>query len=201
MTCSRTPCGRDAVARGFCSKHYQQARKSGELLPDKQPRGLSLADRFSTHFVQGAPDECWEWQSPLQDGYGHFKRKRAGSFVSDAAHRVALELHLGRELIGWALHDCDNRACVNPAHLYEGDALLNSQDAVARQRYRTGPLPGRDTAVGVRTGNAKLTDASVLDIRSRYAEGSVSQQELADEYGVHQTKISAVVRRKTWKHI
>lgn len=197
--CEREACGRPAVARGLCSRDYQRAKKAGMVLV--QPRGLSVGERFKTHFAQGAPDECWEWQGPLQGGYGHFKRKRGGSFVNDAAHRVALELHLGRELSGWALHECDNRACVNPAHLYEGDGLLNSQDAISRDRYHKGPLPGRKTAVGERSGQAKLTDSAVLEIRRRYAEGSVSQQQLADEFGVHQSKISDVVRRRTWKHI
>jgi predicted transcriptional regulator len=41
----------------------------------------------------------------------------------------------------------------------------------------------------------------VRDIRNRYAAGGVSQQKLADEYGVNQTKISDVVCGRTWKHV
>jgi predicted transcriptional regulator len=56
-------------------------------------------------------------------------------------------------------------------------------------------------ARGEQAGLAKLTDDAVREIRRRYAEGGISQQQLANEYSVHQTKISAVVTRKTWRHV
>jgi hypothetical protein len=52
-----------------------------------------------------------------------------------------------------------------------------------------------------RHGLAKLNDEAVADIRRRYAAGGISQAKLAEEYGVGQTKISAVVNRRTWRHI
>jgi predicted transcriptional regulator len=41
----------------------------------------------------------------------------------------------------------------------------------------------------------------VLEIRSRYAAGGISQAALAREYGVSQPKINYVVNRKTWRHV
>jgi hypothetical protein len=46
-----------------------------------------------------------------------------------------------------------------------------------------------------------LTDDAVRSIRERYAAGGVSQYALAQEYGVTQTNISHVIRRKSWKHV
>lgn len=47
---------------------------------------------------------------------------------------------------------------------------------------------------------ALITDQQVREIRRLYAEG-VSQQELAKRFGPTQTAISAIVRRKSWKHV
>lgn len=43
----------------------------------------------------------------------------------------------------------------------------------------------------------KLTDAQVAEIRARYLQGGVRQQDLASDYGVSQTQISLLVRYKS----
>jgi hypothetical protein len=77
----------------------------------------------------------------------------------------------------------ENLAWVTPAE--------NMQHAID-----TGLLRGLP---GSANGRAKLTDDQVALIRNRYAAGGVSQQALADEYGVHQTAIGFVVRGAHWK--
>ncbi len=47
---------------------------------------------------------------------------------------------------------------------------------------------------------AKLTECDVRAIRSRYANGE-KQPSLARAYGMEQTTISSIVRRKSWKHV
>lgn len=54
-------------------------------------------------------------------------------------------------------------------------------------------------AAGEGNGNSRLTWDIVRAIRSRYAAGGVSQQSLANEYGIHQTAVSSVIRRETWR--
>lgn len=54
---------------------------------------------------------------------------------------------------------------------------------------------------GERHGRSKLTESQVREIRMRYANGGVTQQRLADEFGVYQTKISAAIRHQTWAHV
>lgn len=46
---------------------------------------------------------------------------------------------------------------------------------------------------------AKLTEQQVRDIRRRWPQES--QHALADEFGVTNTNISCIVRRKTWRHL
>ena len=59
------------------------------------------------------------------------------------------------------------------------------------------PLPRR-LRTGEANGRAKLTKDDAANIRRRYLAGGVSQRQLAKEYGVHQTVISAIVRNKIW---
>lgn len=54
---------------------------------------------------------------------------------------------------------------------------------------------------GDQIGTAKLTDYIVLEIRQRYAGGSMSQNALAEMYGVSQATIYNVVRLKRWQHV
>lgn len=48
---------------------------------------------------------------------------------------------------------------------------------------------------------AKMTEQTVLEIRRLYETGEFSQQSLADKFGINQTNVSQIVRRKTWTHI
>lgn len=56
------------------------------------------------------------------------------------------------------------------------------------------------SAKGTKNNKAKLDDSDVRAIRKMYGEGA-TQVELASIYGVYQTTISLIVRRKGWKHI
>ena len=57
-----------------------------------------------------------------------------------------------------------------------------------RRRIRAGHAPDLNYR--------RLTDTEVAEIRRRYAAGGVSARQLADEYGVGQTTVSAHLRRE-----
>ena len=107
------------------------------------------------------------------------------------AHRVALSLRLGRDLLTkeHALHSCDNTRCCNPAHLYPGDHAQNMRDTATRQR--------RIGLKGASNPQAKLKEADVLTIRA--ADRTLTQ--LATQFGVDPSLISLIRLRKIWKHV
>lgn len=104
----------------------------------------STAARFWSKVDRSAgPDGCWPYRGALVRGYGRFvlswDRPGNGARVKIVrAHRYAFRLARGRDpLPGLDLcHRCDNRACCNPAHLWEGTRRDNMQDASRKGRLR-----------------------------------------------------------------
>ena len=146
------------------------------------PRYSKTIDQ-AAFWKQAGPPGCWEWQGARdRDGYGQTRvgQKRI------KAHRRAWEIAHGAPPSGlYVLHRCDNTACVRPDHLYLGTALDNGIDRRARQR------PHRR--------NYRLSRADANDIRTRYATKTVSQRQLAEEYGVDQTSISRITLGKSYR--
>lgn len=90
----------------------------------------SVNDRFWSKVDKSG--DCWEWTaSRFSNGYGQFT---FGGYPI-GAHRVAFEETKGLIPTGLVvMHSCDNRGCVNPAHLSLGTPLDNALDKVAKGR-------------------------------------------------------------------
>lgn len=187
-------CKRKYKARGFCEKHYRRNLSNGLLIPE-QIRGDHEA-RFWQKVEK--TDGCWLWRASFRgDGYGqlNIRRRMVG------AHRYSYELANGPipERDGYhglcVCHTCDNRACVNPDHLFLGTHKENVQDMQSKGR--------RDyqTISGELNPQAKLTKIAVLEMRRLYGSGGWSCRTLADFFGVSKPTATAVLSRRTWKHI
>lgn len=142
--------------------------------------------RFWSKVDVGEVDECWEWLAGKgKGGYGRFWIK--GKVWK--AHRVAWILTYGPIPKGLqCCHHCDNPSCCNPYHLFLGTAKDNQVDAAQKERK----------ARGESQGSSKLTKGEVLEIRELYEVDGWTQQDIADEFGVDQSAISLIVRRKNW---
>lgn len=166
----------------------------------------ALRIRFWAKVDRSDPNGCWPWTGAhIPDGYGSFG---IPGMPQRGAHRVSLELRLGRLLGRWeyVCHHCDNPPCVNPGHLFISDAKGNRRDAVAKGRVPTGDNhpahrhPER-MARGEQQGSAKLSDVEALEILRRGLAGGITQTALAAEYAVSKHTVSLILLRKSWRHL
>lgn len=101
------------------------------------------------------------------------------------AHRVAVNAQTGDVV----MHLCDNRKCINPAHLKVGTSAENSADMVRKDRQ----------AKGEDCGNAKLTEELIVQIRAQ--QGLSPSRKVAAEYGISKTNVLDIWTRRIWKHV
>lgn len=138
-----------------------------------------------------SPTGCWIWTGSTDGkGYGLFNFNK----IPQKAHRISF-LHFGGVLTDekpFVLHKpiiCHTRSCVNPSHLYAGNRKNNEKDKILDKTKQFG-----DGCY-----NSILNENDVLEIREKYRIGN--QTELAKIYGVSRSNISAIIVRKSWKHI
>lgn len=149
----------------------------------------SVRDRLMAK-IDKASSGCWNWTAG-KDSYGYGQMKVGGK--KRLCHRLSFEEENGPIPDGQCvLHSCDNRACLNPDHLFLGTQPENIADMIAKGRDR------KASQKGEAHGMAKLTEHEVIAIRS---SRGFSQSELASMYGVSQSAISLIRLGKKWKHV
>ncbi len=151
----------------------------------------SISERMEAYIDRsGSPGACWLWmghRTPF--GYGTIWNNDIRRV--DLTHRVVWSLTFGDIPPKMCVcHHCDTPSCVNPTHLFLGTHADNSDDKVAKGRQKAG--------IGERNGHVKLTEGQVLEIQHRFTEGGISQRELAEAYGIHQSTVSRIVAQKRW---
>jgi hypothetical protein len=119
----------------------------------KGRRPIDPALRFAAFVARCAG--CWEWTGALhRNGYGAFKLRDGRQML---AHRFAWELANGAVPEGLnVLHQCDNRRCVRPDHLFVGTQRENIRDMVAKGRHFAGGTPTHCPSGHVRNGNTRF---------------------------------------------
>jgi len=135
-----------------------------------------------------SPSGCWEWTGHIHDGYGcitiNYKNLRC--------HRVSYTINKGDIPNGMCVcHRCDNRACINPDHLFLGTYQDNMDDKVSKNR--------QNKPKGQKHPMSILTNEDVLKIRE--LSGTISQRKIAKLFSVKQPSIYKIVNRITWTHI
>lgn len=140
----------------------------------------------------GSAEECWAWMGCKdKNGYGVVNRRKVSKNGFIRAHRYSFYLLNAKLPNNMACHTCDNPSCVNPNHIYDGTGSDNMRDMIARNRQRAAEQAGENN------GNSKLTLDNVVKIKALLMERN--NTEIASEFGVHHSTISAIRRGKIWK--
>ena len=120
---------------------------------------------------------CWEWRGCLgSHGYGMM----SVDDVRYCVHRLSYNAFRGDIPKGkFVCHTCDNRKCINPAHLFIGGAWDNAHDMI---------IKGRDDL----RNRLKLTNEEVRKIRELRQSG-MSQSKVAALTGTSQATVSRIM--------
>lgn len=180
-------CERPAVGLGLCGKHYKRLLKTRLGVPQKAPRDATPKQYLAFYSKPNDDTGCVEWTASVNTwGYGRVQINGARVL----AHRVAYAEYVGPIPEGlYVLHKCDNRRCVNPAHLFLGTLQDNTDDMYAKGR---GPKrKGEDHP------QVKLTEDDVRSIRADARDKRI----IAAQYGLNADYVRNIKRRLTWKHL
>lgn len=161
----------------------------------------SMLERFWSRVEKTS--DCWNWTGAIQSG-GYGSVRVGGRIVK--AHRFAYELANGPIPPGLHVcHHCDNRRCVNAAHLFLETDKDNRDDCVKKGRHNS-PSGARNwrsrnphTLIGIGNPNAKLSIDAIAEIRALWASRSETQKALASRFGVSLVTINRVCCKRSWR--
>src|SRR5215831_17341851 len=159
------------------------------------PKPVSLKLRFWLKVNKGGPlilpelGRCWVWTAGQSGGYGSISKEgQRGTIMAHVQSWIFANGGLVPSGM-FVCHHCDNRLCVNPAHLFLGTPQDNLADAAFKGRMPRGE----------ENTHAVLTEAEVQEIRTLYFSGDLLQRTIADRFHVARTTISAIVTQRSWR--
>ena len=153
----------------------------------KRPRVKDWLTHIKTNCVAIDPvSGCWNWlNAKTPKGYGKVTYK----YRTWIAHRLVWFLTKGKDSKHDLCHTCDNPACVNPDHVYEGDDITNTADKMNRKRQaKDKDLP-----------QSKLREDQIRELRTEPRK--LTFKELGRKYGLCTSGAYHVFHRNSYKHI
>jgi hypothetical protein len=152
-------------------------------------KGIPLEERLWGRVAINDETGCWEWTGKSNDkGYGYIRVDSVARRIS----RVVWEMYRGPIPPGMSVcHHCDNPPCVRfPDHLFLGTTKDNLTDASRKGRLH-----------GILQTRCDIDEATILEIRERYATGRETIRSLARCFEVSSTWIWKVIRHNTWSRL
>lgn len=148
--------------------------------------------RFWSKVLVSGSNDCWEYSGPRVMGYGVLGFRHNNKRYTRRANRISLALETGIAPVSkQACHNCpggDNKACVNPKHLFWATDAEHKKDT-----YLKGQMAHGDSC-----GTSVLTSGDITQIK-HLRRGGASLKYLASLFGVTTSQISLVCLGKAWK--
>lgn len=144
------------------------------------------------NFVEKQKDGCWIWfGNTAENGYGHFQLPNPK--VTVLAHRFSYELNTGTKIPEGmeVCHKCDNRACVNPDHLFLGTRKENAMDCVEKGRQ----------AKGEKNGKSKLKECEAKEVKRLAIDGKLPQWFIGKIFRISEIQVRKIKNGRTWVHL
>ena len=136
--------------------------------------------------------ECVLWQKYRDKLSGYGVATVRGKQVK--AHRLAWQRSFGEIPKGMLVcHKCDNRACINPEHLFLGTYADNNRDCRDKGRNRY------PVNTGTRHGMSKISEQTA--IRLKIVNGVLSQAKAAKALGMNQSHVGYIMSGRCWNHV
>ncbi|WP_373534508.1 helix-turn-helix domain-containing protein [Microcoleus sp.] len=160
--------------------------------PQKQLRGIEITSGTRTQIQPKGCRICvWAKRS---DGCSVKTIKINDKNPNFYPHRLVVEDKLGRPIEPgyFAGNSCDDRACVNPDHLWEGTPADRSRDSIEKNRF---PF-----VAGRICPNRKLKAEQVQQIRYLLGEG-ISKAEIARTFAISRSQIILLARGEIYRDI
>lgn len=140
------------------------------------------SERFWSKVNKDVSGGCWEWIGNMHNnGYGLIAINKQNW----RAHRLSYCIKNGTIPEGmYLMHQCDNKICVNPAHLKPGTHAENMAEMVARGRASKGPkkrLTQEQIKYILESGKSISTLTAELKVHPRTIERIRERYELVEE--------------------
>jgi hypothetical protein len=149
---------------------------------------MTQEERFWNNVIKKEDNECWDWTGYKDSrGYALFTYNGTRQYI----HRISWQIHFGSIPDGLLIcHHCDNPPCTKPECLFLGTVQDNAIDRNNKGRNFKN--------IGEKNGRSKLTKDKVDEIRYRYANENITQDQLGKEFGVDGGTVWAIVNNKMW---
>lgn len=125
--------------------------------------------------------DCWIWQGACARGYPHFWNPLRRKYTK--VHRFVYSCYYDLPAELMVMHSCDNKRCVNIAHLSAGTNTDNIRDSATR------------------TGLRDSEPFSIFDartVRTLWSRG-IKQSEIAVLFNRSNGDINNIIHNRRWK--
>ena len=170
-TCKIEGCENNAIAKGYCNKHYLMLWRYGDPA-HTAGHGMTHTPEYRTW--QSMKRRCYNKKNNRYEYYGG-----RGITVCDRWKNsfIAFFRDMGLKPFPKATIDrIDNDGNYEPGNCHWTTCVENNRH----------------------TSRTKLTIQKAKEIRKHYAKGNVTQMALGCLYRIHQNSISRIINNKTW---